>query len=56
MMFIQIFSRVLHLYFMTYLSWPDWLYFYSFFSYKDVDPYDHYAACCVPLTCVYEIT
>ena len=26
-----------------------WLYFYSFFSLKNFDPYDNYAACCVPL-------
>ena len=49
MVFKRLLAISLTLYFTTYLSWPDWLYFYSFFSLKNVDAYDHYAACCVPL-------
>ena len=40
----------LTLYFTTYLSWPDLLYFYCFFSFKIFDPYYPSAVCCVPLT------
>ena len=35
--------------FLTYLSQPDWLYFYCFFSFEYFDPFDHYAACLVTL-------
>ena len=31
----------LTLYFITFLSGPDQLYFYGFFSLKNVDPFDH---------------
>ena len=50
-MFQQTFSHFSHynLYFTTYLSWPDKLYLYCFSGLKYVDPYYHYAACCVPL-------
>ena len=30
--FSRLLAIFLTLYFTTYLSWPDWLYFYSFFS------------------------
>ena len=48
------FSRLLDIfltsYFTTYLSWPDWLYFYCFFRFEYFDPYDHYAACWVTIS------
>ena len=37
-------------------SWPDWLYFYCFFTLKNFDPYDHYAACRVSLRCTYYVS
>ena len=42
-------ARFLTLYF-TFLSWPDRLYFYSFFSFENIDSFDHYPACYVTLT------
>ena len=45
---MDVFSRLLAifltLHFTTYLSWPDWLYFY-----KKKLPLCHYASCYVPL-------
>ena len=39
-------SIFLTLYFTTYLSWPDWLYFYCS---EYFDSFDHYAVCYFPL-------
>ena len=39
----------LNLYFTTYLSWSEYLYFYCFFNLNYYDPFDHYTACCIPL-------
>ena len=41
------YSIFLTLYFTTHLSWHD---FCCFFSLKNLDPFDHYAGCCVPLS------
>ena len=40
----------LTLYFATYFSWPERLYFQCFFSLKYFDSFDHYAAFWFPLT------
>ena len=48
--FNRLVAIFLTLYFTTYLSWPDLLDFYCFFTLKNVDPYDCYDACCVPLS------
>ena len=48
-MFSRLLAIFLTLYFTTYLSWHDWLYFYCLFSFKYFDSFDHYVACCVPL-------
>ena len=48
-MFSRLLAMFLTLYFTTYLSWPDWLYFYCLFTFKCFDSFDHYVACCVPL-------
>ena len=54
----QCFNRLLDIfltvYLITYLSRPV-LYFCSFFSLKNVDPYDHYAACCVFLKMLHHL-
>ena len=51
MIFNRLLAIFLILYFSTYyLSWPDYCIFIVFFSLKNVDPHDHYAACRVPLT------
>ena len=49
MWFNILLAIVLTLYFTTYLSWPDWLYLYIFFSFEYFDSFYHYAACWVPL-------
>ena len=41
---MRLLAFFLTLYFTTYLSWPDWLYFYCFFSFEYFDSFDHYAA------------
>ena len=48
--FNRLLAIFLTLYFTTYLSWPEYLYFYCFIWLKNADPYDHYAVCCVPIT------
>ena len=48
--FNRLIAIFLTLYFTTYLSWPDWLYFYCFFSFEYFDSFDHYAACWFPLS------
>ena len=40
--FFRLLAIFLTLYFTTYLSWPDWLYFYCFFSFEYFDLYDNY--------------
>ena len=53
-MFQNTFSQFSYfIYFTTYLSWPDWMYFYCFFSLTNLNLYDHYVACCVPLNDLY---
>ena len=46
MISLQTFSYFSH-FILYHLCWPDKLYLSSF-SLKNVAPYDHYAACCVP--------
>ena len=48
-MFNRHLAIFLALYFSTYLSWPDWLYFYCFFNFEYFDSLHYYAACSVPL-------
>ena len=43
------FNICLTLYFTTYLSWPDWMYFNSIFGSENIDSFDHYAAFWLPL-------
>ena len=50
MMFYRLLAIILTLYFTTYLSWPDTLYFYCFFfSFEYSNLFDHYAAFWFPL-------
>ena len=37
------------LYFTTYLSWPDWLYFYCFFRFEYFESFYHYSVFWFPL-------
>ena len=46
--FNKLLAIFLTLYLTTYLSWPDYLNFYSFFSLENVDSFDYYAVCWVP--------
>ena len=52
----MVFHRRLASHLPTCLSWHDLLYFYYYFSFENVEPFDHFAAFWFPFGPLYDIS